>query len=98
LSANIIFYNMVMCMMSFWQVTLMSYCADRKFTRIRGRGVPSLRSGRRGDLVVQLDVEVPTNLSAEEAELLVQFAEMRGESVTSPKDHGLFSRIRSAFQ
>jgi molecular chaperone DnaJ len=67
-------------------------------SRIRGRGVPSLRTGRRGDLVVQLDVEVPTNLSAEEAELLVQFAEMRGESVTSPKEHGLFSRIRSAFQ
>ena len=54
--------------------------------------------GRRGDLIVQLDVEIPTNLSAEEAELLVQFAELRGESVTSPKDHGLFSRIRSAFQ
>jgi molecular chaperone DnaJ len=66
--------------------------------RIRGRGVPSLRSGRRGDLIVQLEVQIPTNLSAEEAELLVQFAELRGESVTSPKDHGLFSRIRSAFQ
>ena len=67
-------------------------------TRIRGRGVPSLRTGRRGDLIVQLDVEIPNNLSAEQADLLVQFAEMRGESVTSPKDHGLFSRIRSAFQ
>jgi molecular chaperone DnaJ len=66
--------------------------------RIRGRGMPSLRTGRRGDLIVELRVEVPTNLSAEEAELLVQFAEMRGEDVTSPKDHGLFSRIRSAFQ
>jgi molecular chaperone DnaJ len=66
--------------------------------RIRGRGMPSLRTGRRGDLIVSLDVEVPTTLSAEEAELLVQFAEMRGEDVTSPKDHGLFSRIKSAFQ
>jgi molecular chaperone DnaJ len=66
--------------------------------RIRGKGMPSLRTGRRGDIVVELDVEIPTNLSAEEAELLVQFAEMRGESVTSPKDHNLFSRIRSAFQ
>jgi molecular chaperone DnaJ len=64
--------------------------------RIRGRGMPSLRTGRRGDLIIQLDVDVPTSLSAEEAELLVQFAELRGESVTSPK--GLFSRIRSAFQ
>jgi molecular chaperone DnaJ len=66
--------------------------------RIRGRGVPSLRTGRRGDLVVELDVEIPTGLSAEEAELLAQLAELRGETVMSPKDHGLFSRIRSAFQ
>ena len=28
--------------------------------RLRGLGVPSLRSGRRGDLVVEIDVEVPT--------------------------------------
>jgi molecular chaperone DnaJ len=66
--------------------------------RIRGHGMPSLRSGRRGDLIVQLDVEIPTNLTSEQAELLVQFAELRGEDVTSPKDHGLFSRIKSAFQ
>jgi molecular chaperone DnaJ len=66
--------------------------------RIRGRGMPSLRTGRRGDIIVELGVDIPTNLSAEEAELLVQFAEMRGESVTSPKEHGLFSRIKSAFQ
>ncbi len=66
--------------------------------RVRGKGMPSLRSGRRGDILVQLDIEIPTHLSAEEAEVLVQFAELRGEEVTSPKEHGLFSRIRSAFQ
>ena len=66
--------------------------------RIRGQGMPSLRTGRRGDIIVEVDVEIPTNLSAEEAELLMQFAELRGEEVTPPKDHGLFSRIKSAFQ
>ena len=66
--------------------------------RIRGKGMPSLRTGRRGDLVVELGVEIPTNLTAEQAELLVQFAELRGEVVTSPKEHGLFSRIRSALK
>jgi molecular chaperone DnaJ len=66
--------------------------------RIRGKGMPSLRTGRRGDIPVELDVEIPTNLTAEQAELLVQFAGLRGEEVTSPKDHGLFSRIKSAFQ
>jgi molecular chaperone DnaJ len=65
--------------------------------RLRGLGAPSLRSGRRGDLVVEVHVDVPTRLSAEEAELLAQFAASRGEDVTPPQD-GLFSRIRSAFK
>ncbi len=39
------------------------------------------RLGRRGrgDLVIQFDVEVPTDLSRAEADLLRQFAEIRGE-------------------
>jgi len=64
---------------------------------VKGLGVPSLRSTRRGDLVVDIAVQVPTRLSAEEAELLAQFAELRGETVTPPHD-GLFSRLRSAFK
>ena len=59
--------------------------------------MPSLRSGRRGDLVVEVHVDVPTRLTAEEAELLAQFAALRGEQVTPPHE-GLFSRIRSAFK
>jgi molecular chaperone DnaJ len=65
--------------------------------RVRGFGVPRLRGGRRGDLVVEVHVDVPTRLTAEEAELLVQFAALRGEQVTPPHD-GLFSRIKSAFK
>lgn len=64
--------------------------------RLRGLGVPSLRSGRRGDLVLHVVVEVPTQLSAEETALLVQLAELRGEHVEPGRD-GLFSRIKSAF-
>jgi molecular chaperone DnaJ len=65
--------------------------------RLKGLGVPALRSGRRGDLVVDVRVDVPTKLNSEEAELLAQFAAMRGEEVTPPHE-GLFSRIRSSFK
>ena len=51
--------------------------------RLRGLGVPSLRNGRRGDLVCEIAVEVPRNLTEEEAELLAQFAALRGEDVES---------------
>lgn len=65
--------------------------------RLRGHGVPSLRTGRRGDLIVEVAVEIPSRLAPEEAELLAQFAAARGEEVGSGH-HGLLSRIKSAFQ
>jgi molecular chaperone DnaJ len=65
--------------------------------RLRGLGVPSLRTTRRADLVVEVRVEVPTQLREEEAELLAEFAELRGETVSSAHA-GLLARIRSAFK
>ena len=66
--------------------------------RERGQGVP-VRQGRgRGDLLVQVDVEIPQRLSDEEAELLRSFAALRGEETTDAGEHGFFSRLRSAFQ
>jgi molecular chaperone DnaJ len=65
--------------------------------RLRGRGVPVLNGRGRGDLIVEIDVEVPDRLSAEEVELLVQFAQLRGE-VVEPPDSGFFSRLRAGFR
>jgi len=63
---------------------------------LRGRGVPRLQGRGRGDLRAQLVVEVPTKLADDEAALLRQLAEKRGELVNAP-DKGLLSRIKSAF-
>lgn len=63
---------------------------------LRGRGVPRLQGRGRGDLRAQIVVEVPTKLADDEADLLRQLADKRGEAV-HPPDRGLFSRIRSAF-
>jgi molecular chaperone DnaJ len=64
---------------------------------LRQRGVPRLQGRGRGDLRAELVVEVPTKLSDQEAELLRQLAELRGEAV-GPADKGFISRIKSAFQ
>lgn len=63
---------------------------------LRGRGVPRLHGRGRGDLRVRVDVQVPTKISEFEAELLKKYAESRGEEVQT--EHGLFARIKSAFQ
>jgi molecular chaperone DnaJ len=65
--------------------------------RLKGRGVPVLQGRGRGDLLVQVDVDVPRELSGAERELLAQFAELRGEEVAAPDEGGFFSRIRSSF-
>jgi molecular chaperone DnaJ len=47
--------------------------------RVKGRGMPSLRSRERGDLVVELFVETPAKLTARQKELLREFAGLCGE-------------------
>ena len=64
--------------------------------RVKGEGSRSLGSNRRGDLLVRVDVEVPTRLNDEEAALLHRLAELRGEEV-APPEKGVLSRLRSAF-
>lgn len=50
--------------------------------KISGEGVPSLRSGRRGDLYIQIGVEFPKKLSKKEEELLKELAGMQGVQVS----------------
>jgi molecular chaperone DnaJ len=65
--------------------------------RLKGRGVPHLERRHRGDLIVRVFVDVPTDLSETEEELLRQLAEERGDAI-APEDAGFLSRIRSAFR
>jgi molecular chaperone DnaJ len=68
-----------------------------RLLRLRGRGVPHVEGRGRGDLVVRITVDTPSDLSSEEEDLLRQLAALRGEEV-APADEGFFSRIRSAFK
>jgi len=65
--------------------------------RLRGKGVPVLQGRGRGDLLISVVVEVPTDLTKEQEELLRQLAAQRNETV-APQEAGLFSKIRHAFK
>jgi molecular chaperone DnaJ len=67
-----------------------------KVFRLRGRGVPHVRGRGRGDLLVEITVDTPTELTAEVEEALRRIAEERGEQV-APAEKGFLSRIKSAF-
>ncbi len=68
-----------------------------KVFRLRGRGVPHVQGRGRGDLLVQVVVDTPSDLDAAQVDLLRQFAALRGEEV-APEDTGILGRIRSAFR
>ena len=53
-----------------------------KTVRIKGKGMPHLNGKNRGDLVVELFVETPTELTAHQKELLQELAASLGESQT----------------
>ncbi|ASD27058.1 molecular chaperone DnaJ [Brevundimonas diminuta] len=53
-----------------------------KTVRIKGKGMPHLNGRGRGDLVVELFVETPTDLTARQKELLSELAASLGETQT----------------
>jgi molecular chaperone DnaJ len=72
-------------------------CQSGREIRLRGSGVPVLQGRGRGDLIVTVVVDTPTDLSKEQDELLRGLAEMRGEPVAAT-EAGLMSKLRGAFK
>jgi molecular chaperone DnaJ len=61
--------------------------------RFRKRGVPHPEGRGRGDLLVEIAVQIPTNLGEQQRVLLRQLAQLRGEEV-DPQAGGLFARLK----
>ena len=56
--------------------------------RMKGKGFPKLRGGRRGDQLVKIQLITPQSLKKKEKELFDQLAELNGDSKT------IFSKVR----
>ena len=61
------------------EVTVPEGAQTGRTVRLKGRGMPSLRSRERGDLVVELFVETPAKLNARQKALMREFAELCGD-------------------
>jgi molecular chaperone DnaJ len=62
--------------------------------RIDGQGLPNLRSGRRGDLIVGVKLEIPKKLTKKQEQLLREFAASEDQAVL-PESQGFVKRMKS---
>jgi molecular chaperone DnaJ len=63
---------------------------------LKGKGIPHLKSHRRGDQIVFVKVTTPTRLSESQKELLKKFAEEEEKHQDGSKK-GIFNKVKDAF-
>jgi len=65
--------------------------------RLKGKGMPVLRSRQSGDMYVQIVVETPQHLSRRQRELLQEF-ERASNDENNPESTGFFARVKEFFE
>jgi molecular chaperone DnaJ len=64
--------------------------------RIKGRGLKDLRSGRKGDELVQVAIEIPRKLSPEQKKLVTALAKIEGRK-EMPETKSFFDKLKKHF-
>ena len=65
--------------------------------RLKGKGMPVLRSSVQGDMYIQVEVETPKSLTRRQRELLEEF-EKESKAENSPASNGFFTRVKDFFE
>ena len=60
--------------------------------RLRGKGMPALRGGGTGDMVIELAVETPVNLTARQREILQEFDTLAADN--NPEGSSFFAKVK----
>jgi len=70
-----------------------------KLFRLRGKGMPSVRGGRVGDLLCRVMVETPVKLTGEQKKLMRKFEESltKGDGKHSPQTRSWLAKIKKFF-
>ncbi|MDQ1272557.1 MAG: molecular chaperone DnaJ [Planctomycetota bacterium] len=78
------------------QVKIPKGTQNNEVIPIRGEGFPNLHGYRKGNLLVQVIVEVPTKMTPRQEELLREFAELEKKNV-SPRQKKFFEKMKEFF-
>ena len=67
--------------------------------RLKGKGMSILRQTRRGDMYVEINVEIPVNLNSKQKTILQEFEKEGGTSKKhSPKSQSFFSKLKEVWE
>ena len=61
--------------------------------RLRSKGMPAIRGGPSGDMLIELAVETPVNLTSKQKELLKEFEKLSEEN--NPETSGFFKKVKT---
>lgn len=64
-----------------------------KQMRLRAKGMPALRGGGSGDMLIELAVETPVNLTSRQKELLREFEKLSEDN--NPEGSSFFSKVKT---
>ncbi len=67
-----------------------------KQMRLKGKGMPAIRSNQTGDLFLELAVETPVNLSSEQKDLLKEFEKLSENN--SPESSDFFGKVKGFWE
>ena len=68
-----------------------------KILRLKGKGIPSLRGGGRGDQLVRIKVVVPTKLSDKQKDALRKFADISKDNI-NPEEKSFMDKVKDFFK
>ncbi|MCL5959992.1 MAG: molecular chaperone DnaJ, partial [Chloroflexi bacterium] len=67
-----------------------------KVFRLRDKGVPELRGSGRGDMLVKVRVDIPTQLTDEQRALMDKLAKSFGIDLNGKDDKGFIGKVKDA--
>lgn len=77
------------------QVRIPAGCQNEQVVRVKGFGMPRLKSDIRGNMYVHVNVVIPEKITKKQRELLEQLADEMGEEVAAPRSP--LQKLRDAF-
>jgi len=67
-----------------------------KQMRLRAKGMPALRGGGTGDMLIELAVETPVNLTPRQREILREFEQLSAEN--NPEGSSFFTKVKGFWE